>query len=168
ACAPNSSGVRTRAASTCSCRTTTNGLHASPKAGCPRGVTAMPAASAWRYSPSTAVTERPASPTRLPAWQALQTHARRLDGGAIGTLFAQDATRADRYALRHDGLYADFSKQLIDDAVHAALLELAEQTGLAGGIESLFAGEPLNFTEDRPALHMALRGGGAVPTPGGA
>lgn len=124
----------------------------------------MPAASAWRYSPSTAVTERPASPTRLPAWQALQTHARRLDGGAIGTLFAQDATRADRYALRHDGLYADFSKQLIDDAVHAALLELAEQTGLAGGIESLFAGEPLNFTEDRPALHMALRGGAAVPT----
>lgn len=123
----------------------------------------MPAANAWKYSPFTAVTERPASPSRLPAWQVLQTHAQRLAGAAVGTLFERDPARAERFALQCDGLYADFSKQLLDDPVHAALLELAGQAGLARGIEALFAGEHLNFTEKRPALHMAMRGGAAVP-----
>ncbi len=123
----------------------------------------MPAANALKCSPSTAVTEDNSSPIRLPAWAALQQHARRLDGTAIEALFAQDPDRPRALALEHDGLYADFSKQLIDGAVRDALLALADQSGLAQGVEALFGGHHVNFTEDRPALHMALRGGAAVP-----
>jgi glucose-6-phosphate isomerase len=124
----------------------------------------MPAENGLKSSPSIAVTDsRPASPTRLPAWATLQTHARRLRDTRTEALFDADAGRPERFRLEHDDLLADFSKQLIDAAVLDALCDLATEAGLPDGIAALFAGEHLNFTEDRPALHMALRGGALVP-----
>lgn len=123
----------------------------------------MPAANDLKCSLYIDVTEKKASPSHLPAWAALQTHARRLRETRIDTLFQADARRPQSFSLTHDGFLADFSKQLVDAPARAALIELAEQADLPRGIAALFAGEHLNFTEDRAALHMALRGGADIP-----
>ena len=60
-------------------------------------------------------------------------------------------------AARTEGLLLDFSRQRLDERVLASLLELAEQTEVPRWIELMFSGFPINNTEDRPALHVALR-----------
>lgn len=54
-------------------------------------------------------------------------------------------------------MFIDYSKQRIDAAVMAALIDLAEECGLDDAIQAMFVGEHVNTTEDRPALHTALR-----------
>ena len=54
-------------------------------------------------------------------------------------------------------LHVDLSKNLVDDDVLAALLALADEVGLAGRRDAMFAGEHINVTEDRAVLHTALR-----------
>src|SRR5690606_15435930 len=56
-----------------------------------------------------------------------------------------------------EGLLLDFSRQLLDRHALDLLGELAEQTEVPRWIELMFAGHPINNTEDRPALHVALR-----------
>jgi glucose-6-phosphate isomerase len=98
-------------------------------------------------------------PTRLPAWQALATEANRLrnSGTRIRNLFDTDAQRFLHYSIEAGGLLFDYSKHLLDDPARAALLQLAQACDLPGAIAALFAGDQVNNTEARPALHMALR-----------
>ena len=72
-------------------------------------------------------------------------------------LFAADPGRADRYVLEVADLRIDWSKQLVDDAVLAGLIELAEAAGVAARRDAMFAGEHINVTEDRAVMHVALR-----------
>lgn len=116
-----------------------------------------------KYSSSIVATDSPASPTRFPAWAELGAHAVRLRHQRIEALFDADPARFEQARLEHDGLIADFSKQLIDPTARESLVALAQQACLPEAIHALFAGEALNFTEDRAALHMALRGGCALP-----
>ena len=61
------------------------------------------------------------------------------------------------------GLLADFSKQRIDGAALEALFAMARAARLDEARALLFGGAIMNPTENRPALHMALRGvGGSV------
>lgn len=116
------------------------------------------------FSGSTAATDTGnVSPTQLTAWKTLFDTAHRLSDTHITELYRADPQRFTRFSLAHDGLLADFSKQRIDDAALDALLRLAEEACVADAIHALFNGEPLNFTENRPALHMALRGSAEVP-----
>lgn len=78
-------------------------------------------------------------------------------------LFERDHARFDTLSFRHDGILLDLSKQALDLPALATLVELAEQSGLRTGIDELFEGRHLNFTERRAALHMALRGGCRAP-----
>ncbi|WP_217125806.1 glucose-6-phosphate isomerase [Hydrogenophilus thiooxidans] len=59
--------------------------------------------------------------------------------------------------------YLDLSKQAWDSSVLHALLDLARTTALSPAIAALFAGEPVNLTERRAALHMAYRGSAQPP-----
>lgn len=52
----------------------------------------------------------------------------------------------------------DYSKNLVTDTALQQLLELAEQCQLSQKIAAMFEGQPVNPTEKRPALHVALRG----------
>jgi glucose-6-phosphate isomerase len=92
-----------------------------------------------------------------PAWRALRDHARRLADTSIADLFAADPARFDELSLDAQGLLLDFSRQRLDVAVLRSLIELAEQTEVQRWIELMFSGFPVNNTEDRAALHVALR-----------
>lgn len=59
--------------------------------------------------------------------------------------------------LQAAGLYADLTKQQLDGEVLAALIGLAREMGLSNAIEAQFAGDAINRSEQRPALHTALR-----------
>jgi glucose-6-phosphate isomerase len=72
-------------------------------------------------------------------------------------LFADDPGRGERLTAQGAGLYLDYSKNRITDETLRLLVELAEQSGLRERIAAMFAGEPINVSENRPALHVALR-----------
>ncbi|MDN5570265.1 MAG: glucose-6-phosphate isomerase [Propionibacteriaceae bacterium] len=71
--------------------------------------------------------------------------------------FAADPERAHDLTLTAGDLHVDLSKNLINDAVLDALCALADEVGLAGKRDAMFAGEHINTTEDRAVLHTALR-----------
>ncbi|GIU93951.1 MAG: glucose-6-phosphate isomerase [Gaiellaceae bacterium] len=92
-----------------------------------------------------------------PAWRALERHRRELAAVHLRELFAADPQRGERLAAEAAGLYLDYSKNLVTDETLALLQQLARESGLAERIEAMFRGERINETEDRPALHVALR-----------
>ena len=94
---------------------------------------------------------------RTPAWRALASHAQSLRGRSIRSLFDSDPQRYASFSRDDQGLVLDFSRQLLDARGLELLLALAEQTEVSRWIELMFAGFPVNNTEDRPALHVALR-----------
>ncbi len=92
--------------------------------------------------------------TTTPAWSALQSVAR---PPHLRTLFADDPHRALRYRLQAGDLLIDYSKHLIDDEVVRKLLAVASTAGIEARRAAMFAGEPINVTEQRAVLHTALR-----------
>lgn len=72
-------------------------------------------------------------------------------------MFAQDPNRADRFSLDACGVHFDYSKNRITTQTIALLSQLAQQSGLRERIDAMFAGEPINTTEHRSVLHIALR-----------
>lgn len=105
----------------------------------------------------------PAPPSALtlkPEWQALRAQRERLQDVHMRELFSADPGRAQRYFIEGAGLSLDFSKNRLTDSVLDALLELARSCNLEARREALFRGARANVTEDRPALHTALRNPG--------
>ncbi|MFT4045205.1 MAG: glucose-6-phosphate isomerase [Solimonas sp.] len=92
-----------------------------------------------------------------PAWRALASHAAAMADIRIADLFGQDALRAQRYVCEDVGFYLDYSKQRVNRDTLDLLFRLARQQQLEAWRERLFAGEHINNTEDRAALHVALR-----------
>lgn len=88
----------------------------------------------------------------------LQAHAQRLDGMPLARLLQDDPARAKEFALRCGPLYANFARQRYDRAALDGLFAIAERADLAGALRRLLDGDTVNPTEDRPALHSALRG----------
>ncbi len=72
-------------------------------------------------------------------------------------LFAEDETRFDQFSLRQGGLLLDYSKNRISPETMDLLVDLARAADVEGWRDRMFAGEPVNTTEDRAALHVALR-----------
>ena len=91
------------------------------------------------------------------AWRRLAEHQRQVVGLSLREAFALDPGRAQRFSLGLEGIFVDFSKNLIIDETLSLLLDLAEQRGLRKKIDELFSGHEVNTTERRPALHTLLR-----------
>ncbi|MFU8833515.1 MAG: hypothetical protein ACNA7J_15360, partial [Wenzhouxiangella sp.] len=72
-------------------------------------------------------------------------------------LFRADPQRYPRYSLRNGGWTLDYSRLPLTDQGRDQLLELPVHHALAASTGRLFAGEVVNPSENRPALHMALR-----------
>ena len=94
---------------------------------------------------------------RLDAWQALARHAGEIRDVHLRDLFAEDRDRGERLALEAEGVYLDYSKNRVTDDTLRLLVQLAEERGLRQRIDAMFAGDRINATEDRAALHVALR-----------
>jgi len=95
--------------------------------------------------------------TQLPAWKALEEHYQKIQNVHLRSLFADDPTRGERFAIEDLGIYFDYSKHRITDETIQLLLQLAEVRGLATHINAMFSGEKINTTENRAVLHTALR-----------
>lgn len=91
-----------------------------------------------------------------PAWNKLQASADRLRGVHLRDLL-QAESRFDALSFSAAHLMLDLSRQCIDSQVFNELLELANERDLKSAIHNLLSGAIVNPTENRPALHSALR-----------
>ena len=98
----------------------------------------------------------PVDPTATPAWSELTALHESVRADLRGW-FAADASRAERFSFPLADLHVDLSKNLVTDDILAALLRLAEQTGVAERYAAMLEGAHLNTSEDRAVLHTALR-----------
>jgi glucose-6-phosphate isomerase len=108
----------------------------------------------------------PVDPATLPLsqeWKALKQQQETLQLTHMAQLFAEDPQRASRYFIRAAGLALDFSKNRITDDTLTALFALARSRGLEEQRHNLLSGKKVNLTENRPALHTALRQPGNEP-----
>ena len=95
--------------------------------------------------------------TLHPAWAALKAHQAAIASAHLRQLFAADPARGERFALQAAGIYFDFSKNRITDETLKLLVRLAEESDLRGHIDAMFAGQPINVSENRAVMHVALR-----------
>ncbi len=103
-----------------------------------------------RSSPVSRLSERP-------AWAKLGAHYETIRDTHLRALFADDPSRGERLTAEGVGLYLDYSKNRITDETLELLVALAEQSHLSERIEAMFAGDPINVSENRSVLHVALR-----------
>ncbi len=90
-------------------------------------------------------------------------HKQRLEQQTLCKLFAQQPNRFDRYTRSAAGWTLDYSKNRLDDPALNELIRLAGQADISGQRDALFRGEEINNTEQRPALHTALRSNTSTP-----
>jgi len=95
--------------------------------------------------------------TDKPEWHALLQQKQQLENVLMRDLFQTDPQRADRYLIKGAGLTLAFSRNRLTDATLSALSNLAAACDLPQRIADLFTGAKVNRTENRPALHTALR-----------
>ncbi|MCY9850691.1 glucose-6-phosphate isomerase [Pectobacterium jejuense] len=104
------------------------------------------------------------NPSQTAAWQALQTHFDAMKDVQISELFAQDSDRFAHFSATFDDqMLVDYSKNRITAETMEKLHALARETDLSAAIQSMFAGEKINRTEDRAVLHVALRNRSNTP-----
>ena len=95
--------------------------------------------------------------TLRPEWDALEVHAEGVRALHMRDLFADDPDRFSRFSFKLGPLLLDYSKNPVTTETMGLLLELAQACGVDEGRAAMFAGKAINFTENRPALHVALR-----------
>ena len=95
--------------------------------------------------------------TQRPAWKALAAHHKQIRKLSLRKLFADDPKRGGRLTVEAAGLCLDYSKNRITDQTLKLLVQLAKESDLSGRIAAMFSGEKINLTENRAALHVALR-----------
>jgi glucose-6-phosphate isomerase len=93
----------------------------------------------------------------MPEWRALRQHAAAMRRTGLRDLFAADPRRGGRFALEAEGVYLDYSRNPVTAETLRLLFKLARACALTREISGLFAAAKVNGTEDRPALHWALR-----------
>ncbi|KAK2066635.1 hypothetical protein P8C59_000434 [Phyllachora maydis] len=107
----------------------------------------------------------------LSAWAELQAHRDSVGKSfVLKDAFASDPQRFEKFsrtftlpaAISSDPAKPteflwDFSKNFLTDETLEKLVGLAEEAGVAKKRDAMFAGEKINFTEDRAVYHAALR-----------
>ena len=127
------------------------------RVGC-GGAARGPLAKASTFAKARGTSRRRRSPLAPLASFAPRAHLREL--------FANDPQRAERFFLtvgKH--LFVDYSKNLITQDSMTALCQLARKTGVEALRDRMFAGEPINNTEQRAVMHVALRNRSSRPMP---
>src|SRR5260221_8087115 len=92
-----------------------------------------------------------------PAFRALGDHYRPLADVPLRDFFAGDPRRFDELSLELSDLLFDYSKHRVTRETMALLTRLAEERKVGPAILAMFSGQPINVTEHRSVLHVALR-----------
>jgi glucose-6-phosphate isomerase len=90
-------------------------------------------------------------------WQRLVRHQSTMATQHMRDWFRQDTGRTARFSLQANEISLDYSRNRITEETISLLCDLAYAFDLPKKIKALFTGEQVNFTENRPALHTALR-----------
>jgi len=91
------------------------------------------------------------------AWKKLALHHKAIAPLHMRDLFAKDPARFTTFSLRLGDLLLDYSKNRITAETMDLLRSLAREAGVEAMRDKMFAGEPINLTEGRAVLHVALR-----------
>lgn len=100
--------------------------------------------------------------SELTSWLALKHHAETLQVAAIKDL-KNFTSRNKQLIAASKNITLDFSNQRLNAATVKLLVQLAHERHLAAKINSLTAGEIVNLSEEKPALHTALRSFDSAP-----
>ena len=95
--------------------------------------------------------------TELSSWHALANHAPILKKSVLRDLFFDYPERGHWFAAHGAGLYLDYSKNAVNEETIRLLIQLAEERFLPQRRAAMFSGEIVNLSEERAALHTALR-----------
>jgi glucose-6-phosphate isomerase len=95
--------------------------------------------------------------TETSEWKALSEHYSEIADRNLRELFHDDPGRGTELTVQAADLYLDYSKNRLTRHTIDLLVAAAERSGLRERIESMWAGEHINVTEDRAVLHVALR-----------
>lgn len=95
--------------------------------------------------------------TQQQEWQALIAHFEQIRDTHMRELFSTQADRFDQFSATFNGILFDFSRNRITSQTLKLLIALAERQSLTDKIQAMFAGDTVNTTEIRPALHPYLR-----------
>jgi glucose-6-phosphate isomerase len=88
--------------------------------------------------------------------QQLRDAANRHNSLHLNELFTQK-NRFEKFSVQCDQIVFDYSKHRMDQQVLNGLLAFAESNELAAWIQRFFSEEKINYTEQRAAMHWALR-----------
>ncbi|MDP9843885.1 glucose-6-phosphate isomerase [Streptosporangium lutulentum] len=91
------------------------------------------------------------------SWKALERHHAEIRDRHLRELFAEDPGRGERMTAEASGLYLDYSKNRVTGETMRLLTELARESEVEQRRDLMFRGEPINTSEHRAVLHVALR-----------
>ncbi|KAF6005425.1 hypothetical protein F1559_004969 [Cyanidiococcus yangmingshanensis] len=91
------------------------------------------------------------------AWSKLKKHAMEEISEVHLAELLRDERRCAAFRATLGDLVYDYARQRATPETLSLLVQLADEHGLAQKIEKMFRGEPINLTEDRAVLHVALR-----------
>ncbi len=94
----------------------------------------------------------------LPVWQKLKKHSIEMNRPEkhLKHLLSQD-DRLDGFSIKEAGVFYDFSCQRMEDKTKGLLFELADKCKVKQQFANMIQGKKVNTTENRAALHTALR-----------
>lgn len=87
----------------------------------------------------------------------LENDANEIQKTHLNQLFESGDDRFQQYSVKFDQLLFDYSKQRIQSSVIQSLIRFAEMKELEGWTKKFFSEETINYTEQRAAMHWALR-----------
>ncbi|AWG21013.1 glucose-6-phosphate isomerase [Flavobacterium faecale] len=97
------------------------------------------------------------NPTTTAAWSKLQKHFDAIQNVSMQEMFKEDTSRTEKFNIQWNNFLIDYSKNNISQETMTLLVELANEMGLKEAIADYFGGAIINKTENRAALHTALR-----------
>jgi glucose-6-phosphate isomerase len=97
------------------------------------------------------------NPTETQSWKNLVDHFNKMKNIHMKDLFADDSERFNKYTIRFNDIFVDYSKNIITKETLKLLFGLIDEIDLRDAIDKMFSGDRINETEDRAVLHIALR-----------
>lgn len=97
------------------------------------------------------------NPSQTQEWVELAEHYKTIKQQHLLDFFAEKKNRANDYSYTIENLHIDLSKNFFNASTLDKLLNLANAVQLKPQIDAMFNGDDINITEQRPAMHWALR-----------